>query len=1201
MEGEPHTIPTQTHVSPGGQLGPYRVEALLGVGGMGEVFRAVDTRLGRTVALKMVRPDLAGRADFRQRFEREARAISAVNHSHICTLYDIGEQDGSAYLVMEFVEGDSLAVRLREGPLPIDLVTRYGAQAARALAAAHARGIIHRDLKPANIMLTAHGVKVLDFGLAKTVTALCDPERETGSIGNAVVGTPAYMSPEQTRAEVLDERSDIFSLGCVLYEAACGCAPFRGPSILAILHEIAVANPPAPSAIRPELPQEFDLVVERALAKDRAGRYHDAEELAQILEALGQPSGRTAPAAHHREPEELVGREAELRKLAEHLGEAAAGSGKTVLLTGEPGIGKTALAGAFLYSLRGRPEILVGRGACVEQYGTGEAYLPFLDALSGLLAGGARERVLAVLRRHAPTWCLQFPSMFASTGAMEQLQRETIGATKQRMLRELGDALGQLASASPVVMLLEDLHWADASSIDLLRYLSERARGQRLLIVGTARPEDVERSNPALRNAKRELAAHGACLEIELHELGQEHIARYLATRFRPNDFPADFPALIHRKTEGHPLFATGAVQLLVERGDITRTGDTWILSRPLSEMDLQVPASIRSMIVKQLEVLEEEDRRALQYASVEGEEFSSTIVAGLLGCEELDLEERLSRVDRMHRLIRTLGEDELPDGSMTTRYRFAHALYQNLIYEDLLSKRRVLLHRQAGEILVRCYRGQTARVAAALATHFERGRDFSRAIEYLMEAAKVAASRYANAEAEQHYTRALCLVEKLPSEQQAPLRVTLHHRRGTTRLAAAQYPEAAADFDRMLDGARAMGDSFRECTALIALADAHFYAHRIPAMGQRAQEALDIAERLGDQVLRSESMAQLARKSQVIGELTASRKLYDRSIAIGRAIQHRQLSMQLTYSGALHFFQTEYATAESVLTEASRLASELRDGVNLPQCLFFLGITRGNLGHISPALATLHEALEMSRCNGAQMVACKIPNCLGWLHRELQDFESMLQYDREALEVSRKHRILEAEANALINLVQDYTCIGESERAAKLIGEVEAIRNHDAWHAWRFFDIRLQAATAEYCLSQGQLEQAARHARLLLANSNRQRTPKYITVAHKTLAEIALAAGDYATAEAELGAAFVQMETHPAPLVAWKCLAILGRLRLRMGDGEAARQAFAKGASIAEDIASTIADQRLRAVFLDSPAVRALLQGDSGIGMAAC
>jgi hypothetical protein len=440
---------TLTLVGIGSQLGPYKIEAPIGVGGMGAVFRAVDTRLGRTVAIKLVRPEMAGRADFRERFLREARAISALNHPHICTLHDIGEHNGVSHLVMEYVEGETLAARLRHGPLSLDLVLRYGAQAASALAAAHVHGIVHRDLKPANLMVTAFGIKVLDFGLAKF--AVSDSEAALDASGHGVIGTPAYMSPQQSRGESLDARSDIFALGSVLYQAATGTAPFRGASALEILHEVATATPRPPSSLRPELPTELDSILERALSKNRELRYASASDLEQALLALQTPL-RVA-VAPEREPEPLAGRERELQKLESLLEKALAGAGGMVLLMGEPGIEKTALAGTFLYSTaRRHPEILVGHGACVEQYGTGEAYLPFLDALSGFLTCAARDRVIGVLRRQAPTWCLQFPAVFTGS-PVNNLQLETIGANKDRMRRELGDALSELAAVSPVVLL----------------------------------------------------------------------------------------------------------------------------------------------------------------------------------------------------------------------------------------------------------------------------------------------------------------------------------------------------------------------------------------------------------------------------------------------------------------------------------------------------------------------------------------------------------------------------------------------------------------------------------------------------------------------------------------------------------------------------------------------------------------------------
>jgi serine/threonine protein kinase len=278
--------PARAHFRPGDRLGRYQLEALLGEGSMGQVYRARDTRLGRPVAIKVIRAEGAQRPDFRIRFQREAQATAALNHPHICTMYDAGEQEGASYLVMEYVEGQTLAARLREGQLPLDQLLRRAIEVSQALAAAHERGIIHRDLKPANLMLTPAGVKILDFGLAKFTGpgASATGAAVDVTAAHTILGTPAYMSPEQTRGEELDPRSDLFSFGCVLYEAATGVRPFRGASLSEILREVVNGHPPPPSSLRPELPAAWDSILMRTLAKDRDRRYQSAADLFSALE-----------------------------------------------------------------------------------------------------------------------------------------------------------------------------------------------------------------------------------------------------------------------------------------------------------------------------------------------------------------------------------------------------------------------------------------------------------------------------------------------------------------------------------------------------------------------------------------------------------------------------------------------------------------------------------------------------------------------------------------------------------------------------------------------------------------------------------------------------------------------------------------------------------------------------------------------------
>jgi len=1189
--------PTLTQVAFIPKLGPYKIEAVLGEGGMGQVFRAVDTRLGRTVAIKLVRKEFADRQDFRHRLELEARATSALNHPHICTLYDIGEQDGAPYLVMEFIEGETLGALIHRDPLPAELLARYGAQAAEALAAAHARGIIHRDLKPANLMVTAHGIKILDFGLAKFASSVISPA-PSGALTatEVIVGTPAYMSPEQARGEELDARTDIFSLGAVLYEAATGRVPFRGQSALATLHEITTATPTAPTAIRPDLPAAWDGILAQALAKEKQNRYQSAEEFLHAVDALRTSARALVPQSAIEPPlDPFVGREQEILRLNRLVDGTAGGSGKVVLISGEPGIGKTALAAAFLRGLnRDRPEVLVGRGACVEQYGIGEAYLPFLGALSDLFSGGGRERVVGLLRRYAPTWCLQFPSVF-SGASIEQLQREAIGATKERMLRELGDAVGELTAVSPMVLFLEDLHWADPASIDLLRYLGHRAKRQRLLLIGTARPGEPQTSADLLKTCTRELQIQGACEEIALQTLAQTNIAEYLNGHFSPNTFPPELTGLIHRKTEGHPLFAIGVIQILVERSDIRNHDGLWSLEKPVSEIDLDVPESVRSMIGRKLDLLDREDLRALQYASVEGEEFLSTVLAATLESGELELEERLDRLDRVHHLIRTRGEEVLPDGAMATRYRFAHELYQNTLYNDLLAKRRVLLHRQAGESLARCYGDEAPRIATVLATHFERGREFLRAVEFLILAGDNAVALSSNAVAVEHYGRAGELLANLPALSRSGHLVTIYPKRGTAYIALGRPTDAEADFTAMLHQATGSGNAEAECAALTGLANVANYMRQPAQMGAYAERALAVAESIGHRALWSEATGHLAASLMVVGRVAEAHTRFEQAISVSRPLRHfPALLHALTYRGVAHFFQSNYGQAEDAEMEASRLAVECRDGFYLALSLTYLGFSRANQGRISEGLAALNQALDLGRRNGNQIVLSRAPNGIGWIHREVGDLRQAIEYNEGCVEAAHRARASEAEANALINLVHDYSLAGQCRKAQDAMETVNSVFDHEVWNRWRFFDVRYQAAAAEHWLIQGNPDRAGEYGQRLLVNSRHYGVPKYIAVAHRLLGQAALARGDDNLAEEEFNRSLEPFANNPAPLVEWRNHAALGQMLAGSGRPAAARESFRRSARVVRQIAASITDTQLCALFLDTPEVRMVLAGAS-------
>jgi len=290
-------------LTPGTRLGPYEITAFIGAGGMGEVYKASDSRLGRTVAIKIITPGVAPNDEARIRFAREARSIAALSHPHICPLFDVGREGESDYLVMEYLDGETLADRLINGRLPLDQALRYAIEIAAALSAAHAAGIVHRDLKPGNIILTKSGAKLLDFGLAKPrpgtrLSGSSDLDTDQPLTGAGILpGTLHYMAPEQLEGRDADARSDIFALGAVLFEMSTGRKAFDGPTQAAVIARVLESDPPAPSSIVPTLPPAFDFVVRTALAKLPDSRWQSAQDVLLELRWLDQSRALTAPSA----------------------------------------------------------------------------------------------------------------------------------------------------------------------------------------------------------------------------------------------------------------------------------------------------------------------------------------------------------------------------------------------------------------------------------------------------------------------------------------------------------------------------------------------------------------------------------------------------------------------------------------------------------------------------------------------------------------------------------------------------------------------------------------------------------------------------------------------------------------------------------------------------------------------------------------
>lgn len=439
-------------------------------------------------------------------------------------------------------------------------------------------------------------------------------------------------------------------------------------------------------------------------------------------------------------PVSLVGRETEIAQLEGWLEQAQRGIRQVVFVAGEPGIGKTTLVNAFLARVPSLPPLWVARGQCIARYGAGEAYLPVLDALGRLCREPGSEPLLSRLAQHAPTWLLQMPSLLGA-GELEALQRRVHAASRERMLRELTEAVDAITVERPLVLVLEDLQWSDYSTLDLVSWLAPRREPARLLVLGTYRPVELIVGNHPLQIVKQELLRHRQCVELSLELLTAANVAQYLAARFAV-DMPltGSFQALaqaIHHRTDGHPLFMVTVVDALVQQHTLVERAGRWAVQGGVEKVAPEVPESLQQLVELQLRQLSPEDQRMLESASVAGMQFSVAAVAS--GLEETvdTIEERCSILVRRGQFLQSSGIEEWPDGTVVGCYRFRHTLYRQAVYDRLPVGRRIQLHARIGARMEAGYRGQAAERPAELSTHFEQGGEHVKAVHYLQRAAE--------------------------------------------------------------------------------------------------------------------------------------------------------------------------------------------------------------------------------------------------------------------------------------------------------------------------------------------------------------------------------------------------------------------------------------------------------------------------------
>jgi DNA-binding winged helix-turn-helix (wHTH) protein/tetratricopeptide (TPR) repeat protein len=640
--------------------------------------------------------------------------------------------------------------------------------------------------------------------------------------------------------------------------------------------------------------------------------------IGEAVRSQGQAENREPVTNNGNLPVQLtphfVGRTQELARLHACLTRVRQGERQITFLSGQPGVGKTTLVDRFLEEMlqepgAGRrepsplsshvahlppqvPSLRIGRGQCVAQYGPQEAYLPLLEALGQLCRDPGGEPVLVALRRHAPTWLAQLPGLHDADG-QEAGQPRAQGNGRERMLRELAEAVESIAADGMLMLVLEDLQWSDPSTLEVLMYLARRRRPVQLHIIGTYRPADMVAHEHPARRMVQELSGQRQCEEVSLELLRAGDVEEYLRRRVGPGPTLPALSELIYRRTDGNALFMVSFVDYLLQQELLGEAEDQVQLRVPPNTLERLVPDNLQQVIRQQIECLSADVQQLLRVASVEGMTFTAAAVAEVTARPLEEVEEVYDDLAAKERLIAVAGTMEWPDGTVAARYTFRHALHQQVLYEQVGQARRVRIHRQLGKQKEAYHGARASEIASELAVHFTEGREYRKATQYQCQAGKTALRRNAYQEGIAHAQAGLTLLMHLPDtperqREELALRMVLSGALAPIRGYLAE--EVIENLARARDLCHALNDDTILGAVLINLGRAYEVRSDRAAITQIIAEELSLLDRVREPALALQLHTHLGTSNLLRGALTRAQEHYDQARRLYDPQQHREL-----------------------------------------------------------------------------------------------------------------------------------------------------------------------------------------------------------------------------------------------------------------------------------------------------------------------
>ncbi len=727
----------------------------------------------------------------------------------------------------------------------------------------------------------------------------------------------------------------------------------------------------------------------------------------------------------------LVGRDSALHQLNEWFAEAVGGDRRTVFVHGEPGIGKTSIVEAFVAARQDAGDAVCCHGQCMGGYGDSESYLPLLEAIERLCRQAGGGRWIEILERHAPTWLIELPGLLEPE-KMARVRSHALRVDRDRMLRELAVAIEAITAEQPLVLLLEDLHWSDAATLQAIDMLSRRSEMGRLLLLATHRPaasSDPRGQAARLAELRVELGLHDLCRDLPVDLLSAADTSAYLEHRFPGADATQVLSQFVHRRSEGNPLLMVSHADALLRERRLVETSDGWQLEGDVQALDM--PSGVRQAIEYQIDQLSDDAQRALERVSVAGVSVPTEWLTGV-DAPLADTFEHVTRVAREHGLVRADGE----------LHRFVHALHQEVLYERIPPAHKRTLHRELGLHLEAVSGGDTAGVAALLAMHFERGADVERAIRYLGETADLAIQRCTNEAAEELLRHAMQLLDELPMDiDRSPREFSLLAKLGHCLTLTKGYvdPEVRDVYGRAFALSEKIDADTPELIAVLAgLCGFNALRGYHERAGRISQQLVDVAEQQGDAydrmgALLSHSITRFSvgRYQEAAQLVRASRDLYDPRTdgpALKPAVTDPGVQ-GLGHGSLILAAGGNVGEAMQWSAESVELAREHDHVPSQVLSYFYKQMLNQLLQDVEAAEVSARECLELSMANGFPYYAPGALIASGWVQARKGEAE------KGALQASQGLALLEA-AGAVMG--QPLWCAMVAE-AQGLAGEVEA------------------------------------------------------------------------------------------------------------------------------------------------------------------